>query len=269
MNRPFLLDSSQLSEKDLVLQEKKFRELLNVLMKKADEHNCIIRVIGSIAFRIKAPEYSYIEYRNHRYLTDIDFVTYSRDIIKVQDMFFSLGWKEDQGVLRLFGNKRRIFYHPEEAVHSDVFIDKLRFCHEISFKNRLEIDKPTISLIDLILEKLQIVEINKKDLIDIMILLRKYEISKHESNNKLIDGSYLAQVCARDWGWWKTATMNLKKIKQFSPEFLNEDDAEVINLRVDELREMINEQKKTLKWRLRSIIGERVKWYNEVEEVKR
>ncbi len=269
MGRPFLPEKSELSRQDLEAQEKIFMELLEQFMKKSEEFDCIIRVIGSIAFRIKAPEYSYIEYKNKRYLTDIDFVTYADDIIRVQDMFFSLGWEEDQGILRLFGDKRRIFYHPREDLHSDIFIDKLRFCHDIDFRGRLEIDKPTISLIDLILEKLQIVEINKKDLVDIMILLRKYDVSFDHSGNDKIDGGYLTGICSRDWGWWKTATGNLDKVNSFSDDYLDKDDAEIVKNKVNILTEHIQNHKKSLGWKIRSLFGERFKWYNQVEEVQR
>ncbi len=269
MGTPFIPEKKKLTPEILQKQEKKFRALLDLFMQKAKEFDCTIRVIGSIAFRIKAPEYSYIEYENERYLTDIDFVTYKRDILKVQDLFFSMGWQEDQGVLRLFGDKRRIFYHPEEDLHSDIFIDKLRFCHEVDFRKRLEIDNPTISLIDLILEKLQIVQINKKDLIDIMILLRKYEVASKVKDNDKIDASHLADICARNWGWWKTATGNLEKVKRFSGEYLNSEDAQIIKEKVDILLQKITEHNKSLKWKFRSLFGEKFKWYNEVEEVKR
>lgn len=269
MGKPFLPKKSQLSEQDLKKQEEKFRELLKTFMDKAEEFGCTIRVIGSIAFRIKAPEYSYIEYKNKRYLTDIDFVTYKDDIVKVQDMFFSMGWKEDQGVLRLFGDKRRIFYHPTVDLHSDIFIDKLRFCHDVDLRNRLELDNPTISLIDLILEKLQIVKINKKDLVDIMILLRKFEISFGKPDQTTIDGSYLVKICSQNWGWWKTATKNLVKVTQFSQDYLEPKDAKVVIQKVNLLLENIRQHKKSIFWKIRNLFGEKFKWYNEVEEVHR
>lgn len=269
MGKPYLPDKTEFSQQELIQQEKNFLKLLEQLLQKAKQFQCTIRVIGSIAFRIKAPEYSYIEYKNNRYLTDIDFVTHAKDILKVQDMFFSLGWQEDQGVLRLFGDKRRIFYHPTEDIHSDIFIDKLRFCHIIDFRKRLEIDYPTISLIDLLLEKLQIVEINKKDLVDMMILLRKYEISTDSADITSIDGAYLAKICAGNWGWWKTAKQNIQKVMDFCSEYLQKEDAEIVIKRCEKLIHIIDQKKKTIAWKMRSLIGEKMKWYNQVEEVHR
>lgn len=269
IHKPFIAPDSELTEQVLIDQEHKFLEILNTILEKAKKYNVIMRVIGSIAFRIKCPDYKYMEYENKRYLTDIDFIVYNRDIINVQDLFFELGWSENQTVLRLFGDKRRIFYHPKADIHSDIFIDKLRFCHEIDFKNRLEIDYPTISLVDLLLEKLQIVEINKKDLVDTMILLSQYDISIDGTEKDFIDGQYLAQLTSGNWGWWRTVTMNLKKTCSFASEYLNKNDSDLVRARIDKLLKLINEKGKSLSWKIRSIFGERFKWYREVEELER
>jgi hypothetical protein len=266
---PYIPDGSQLTAFVLKKQEKQFLDILDKIMEKADESNATMRVIGSIAFRIKCPDYKYMEYENKRYLTDIDFVAYGNDIIKIQDLFFEMGWSENQNVLRLFGDKRRIFYHPHKSIHSDIFLDKLRFCHEIDFRNRLETDHPTISLTHLLLEKLQIVEINRKDLVDMMVLLSQHSVSEQGNDNKKINGNYIAKLCAKDWGWWKTVTMNIEKTHKFSEEYLEKKDALKVQKKLDTLSKLIEEHPKSIRWTIRSKIGERAKWYREVEEVDR
>jgi hypothetical protein len=228
-----------------------------------------MRVIGSLAFRLACPDFKDLEYDNARYLTDVDFVAYGKEIDRVQDTFFALGWSENQSVLRLFGDKRRIFYHPTEAIHSDVFIDKLRFCHEIDFRGRLEIEDTTISMVDLLLEKLQIVEINRKDLVDTMMLLRQHEISDDGSRVHEIDGAYLSSLCASDWGLWRTATMNLRKASKLAVDYLDPEDATVVRERLDVLSRLIDDAPKSMRWRARAKVGDRMKWYREVEEVER
>jgi len=266
---PCIPDGIEINKESLKKQEAAFLKVLNEIMEKAKEFDVTIRVIGSLAFRIKCPDYKYIEYENQHHLADIDFITYSKEIIKVQDLFFGLGWTENQNILRLFGDKRRIFYHPDENIHSDIFIDKLRFCHEIDFKKRLKIDYPTVSLIDLLLGKLQIVEINKKDLVDTMVLLSQFPISKIGNNTDEIDGHYLAKLCSEDWGWWKTATSNIEKTRKFTNECFAKNDANKVKEKLDTLSRLIEEKPKSLKWKIRSKIGEKMKWYREVEEVER
>lgn len=238
-------------------------------MKKAKEYEVTLRVTGSLAIRLQCPDHKKIAYHNNRHLNDIDLVTYAKDIVKVQDLFFDLDWKENQNVLRLFGNKRRIFYHPKENLHSDIFIDKLRFCHEIDLRKRLEIDPVTISLIDLLLAKLQIVKINKKDIIDLLILLSQYPVSGDGNEKDKIDGAYLAKICSKDWGWWKTVTTNIQKAKELAGEYLVEDQAEKVNKELDTLLTLIKNRTKSLLWKIRAKIGEKKIWYNKVEEVDR
>ena len=266
---PFLEPGDLLTAQKLAGQERKFLDLLAELMERAEEHGVTIRTIGSIAFRVRCPDYKKLEYDNGRYLTDVDFMAYSREIAGVQDMFDGMGWEENMTVLRLFGDKRRIFYHPELPIHSDIFLDRLRFCHEIDFRGRLELDSPTIPLIDLLLEKLQIVEINRKDLVDVMVLLSQYDIAEEEGATDSINGARLARLCGRDWGWWRTATMNLDKTRDFAAEYLSEEHAPAVRRKVDRLREMIDSRRKGLRWKLRSMVGERLRWYREVEEVER
>jgi hypothetical protein len=266
---PFLEEEAALTRGNLERQEARFMELLDDLVAKAEQHNATIRVIGSLAFRKKCPDYTHIEYEAERYLTDIDFVAYSKDVAGVQDMFTEIGWRENMNVLRLFGDKRRIFYHPDISLHSDVFLDKLRFCHEIDFRGRLELDSPTVPVVDLLLEKLQIVEINRKDLIDVMALLCQHEIGEDPGATDSIDGSRVAQLCGRDWGWWRTATMNIRRSRDFAAGFLSGEEAQRVEGRLKTLSDMIAAAPKSTGWKLRSLVGDRMRWYREVEEVDR
>jgi len=269
VHAPFLDEGAPLSRENLERQEREFDALLDEFMARAAAHRATVRVIGSIAFRRRCPDHKHIEYDNGRFLTDIDLIAYSRDVGGVQDMFEELGWEENINVLRLFGDKRRIFYHPSLPLHSDVFLDKLRFCHEIDFRGRLELDSPTIPLVDLLLEKLQIVEINRKDLIDIMVLLSQYNVREAPDARDCIDGSRVAALCSRDWGWWRTATMNIGKASEFAGDYLAAEGARTVVERLSTLHSMVEAAPKSLRWKVRSILGDRLRWYREVEEVER
>lgn len=265
---PFIDDPSVLTEDKLKKQEQNFQQLLDQLLTAAQKHQADIRLIGSMAFRIKCPDFRSLEYKNLRYLTDLDFVCRSKDILNVQDMFLELGWTENQGVLRLHGDKRRIFYHPTEQLHSDIFIDKLRFCHVIDFKKRLTIDYPTISLADLLLEKMQIVEINKKDMVDTFVLLKQYDFSNQEKQN-FINLGYIANLLGNNWGFYRTFTANIDKGKKLAPEYLEGKDQQEVMEKLDRLKSKLHNSPKSLKWKLRSWIGDKIRWYREVEDLQR
>ena len=264
MARPYLPQKDQYNVKELQEQERQLMQAVESIFSIACKQNITLRLTGSLAIRLKASEFKYIEYENNRWLNDIDLVVYDRDILKVQKLMTDIGWIENQGVLRLFGDKRRIFDHPSEDLHADVFINKLIFCHTIDLRGKLEHCESTIDLIYLLLGKLQIVEINRKDLIDALLLLRSFNL------NDQLDIDQLVRFCSRDWGWWRTVTMNLEKLDSFIEECLSRDnDRKDVKNKINLIREKIAAQPKSLGWKLRSKIGDRIKWYNDVEEVQR
>jgi len=133
----------------------------------------------------------------------------------------------------------------------------------------LEIDHPTISLSDLLLEKLQIVEINEKDIIDCIILFREHEVG--EDDKTTINMKYISKLFSGDWGWWRTGTMNLDKIKHFAEKYdkLTDEDKKIVIERIDKLREAIDKHPKSMGWKMRAKVGDKKKWYRDVEEVIR
>lgn len=132
----------------------------------------------------------------------------------------------------------------------------------------MELDFPTITPSDLLLEKMQIVQITEKDLKDTMILLREHEIKEHE--NDVINTKYIAKLLSNDWGFYYTVTTNLKKTKEFLNFFdaLTDEDKNIISEKIDKLLDYIEREPKSLKWKARAKIGTRKKWYREVETIE-
>jgi hypothetical protein len=152
-------------------------------------------------------------------------------------------------------------------VHIDVFLDKLEFCHTVLWKGRLEIDPETIPLAELLLQKMQIVEINEKDLIDTIMLLLEYPLG--DADEGTINIGRVAAVCARDWGWWRTLTMNLEKVRQMAEHYeqLTDDETRRVRDQVSAALERIEAQPKSISWKLRAKVGDRKKWYRDVGEL--
>lgn len=245
-------------------------ELSDKILKEAQEHKIILRLMGGVAIRVHCPQYRNIHNRFNRNLPDIDFVGYLKQAVEIQKLFLELGFREDKNVMRLFGTQRRIFEIPNQNIHCDVVLDKLRFCHEIDLRERLEPDFPTIPLADLLLSKLQIAKITEKDLIDISILLLEHRVEKGEEK-EVIDADYISLLCSRDWGLWKTATMNLEKTQSFIKNlvFIETPQKIEIESKIKFVLRIIQDSKKTFKWKARNLFGEKLPWYNEVEELER
>jgi hypothetical protein len=202
-----------------------------------------------------------------RSFTDIDFASYRKQGPEIIELFSRLGYTEDVMITRLYGTRRLVFR--EEGGnnrHCDIFLDRLEFSHDIPFEGRLEADEPTIPLAELLLEKMQIAKLNQKDVIDSIMLLREHQVGDNDST---VNASRIAYLCARDWGLWKTATTNLNRVAEIAShmEKLSEDDRSDVTGKVNELLARIEETPKTTGWKMRARVGERRKWYRDVEEM--
>jgi hypothetical protein len=224
-----------------------------------------LRVIGALAFHHHCPEFGYFQTKLNRVYTDIDFAGYGNQSKPIRDLFVSIGYAEDIEINSFHAEGGRlIFNHPETHLHIDVFMDKLDFCHPIPWKKRLEVDDVTIPLAELLLEKMQIVKINEKDIIDTIMLLREHEIAGDDADH--INSDRVAQLCADEWGLWRTTTMNLEKVRDYLPHYdLTDDDKTIVAQRIDEVLKAMNDRPKGTKWRLRARVGDKVKWYKTID----
>ncbi len=254
------------------LQQSEFERLALETIDEAEKRGILLRLLGAVAFRIHCPAQQGLQESMHRVLTDIDFAAYYKQE-KAIDKFFlgEMGYVSQTASLTpglMIG--RKIYLDPTDSrPHVDIFFDKLNMCHVVSWEKRLNIDTPTIPLADLMLEKLQIVRINEKDVKDVMMLLLEHEVG--DSDQEVVNGAYIGKIMAKDWGFYYTSTMNLGKIKSMLGEYdaLSPADRDVISGRIDGLVAMIEDEPKSLGWKLRAKVGTKKQWYNDVEEVER
>jgi hypothetical protein len=228
-----------------------------------------LRMIGALAFRTHCPVHGAIQEALQRAFTDIDFVAYSDHFKHILRFLTDLGYRENKMVTRLFGEGRLIFEDPYSSLHLDVFLDKLDFCHVIPLKGRLEADFPTMPLAELLLEKMQIVRINEKDVIDTIMLLREHTIG--DSDDETIHAGVISKLLGGDWGFWRTVTGNLTTVLETMETYpqLAEADRQVVRERIAALRARIDAEPKSQRWKMRATVGDRVKWYKDVEEMMR
>lgn len=234
------------------------------LINKADGLGVRLRVLGSMAFRFHCPKY--VDYLDamHRELTDIDFAASSEDRRALRAFFEGLGYIEDRDVLVALEGARYCYKHPENGLGIDVFFDRLDYCHPVELGDRLHLDSPTISLADLVLEKIQIVEINEKDIKDLIVCFLEHEVGAKD--RELIDGDYIASVLSRDWGFNYTANANLLKVKGFLAKYdvLSDEECQLVAARINALLTKMEEAPKSMRWKARARIGTKARWYKEV-----
>jgi hypothetical protein len=260
------------------------REAIGIVS-KAQENGACLRIMGALAAYIRAVNVSHSDLFNRvrRFgdqtplFTDLDFATYGKHSSKTARTFKEFGFKPDLMVNGLFGSKRLIYYHPQGKYHVDIFIDNLEFSHNIPFgkpgTGRLELDYPTITPSDLVLEKLQIHQINHKDLVDLIVIFITHSVTETPQKGS-IDGRYIGQTLANDWGFWYDATTNLSKVEQLSEQLtangrLNENENTSMTRSINDLTNIVTNTPKTRNWEKRARAGTNKRWYNDVEEVTR
>jgi len=238
------------------------------IVEKAESQGVKIRIMGAVAIRLHATRMLGQSQTLKRDITDIDFVGYSEQKAKIEDLVVKSGYDELHGGLTPGLLMNRLIFNSKEGKHIDIFLDQLQMCHVIDFRDKLDLDYPTISLAYLILQKMQIVRINEKDIKDTLALLLEHEIGK--DGRDVVNPDLITKPLSEDWGFYYTATTNLNKIRGFMETYnVPEADRAVINKRLDTLIAAIEAHPKTMKWKMRAKIGPKKKWYNEVEEVER
>lgn len=262
-----MTDSSLGMKEQDKAEREKFENELRRIIDASNKANLHLRVIGSLAFQMHCPEFGYLQAAMGRAYTDIDFGGYRKQAKEIKALMSGLGYSEEQEVFIVSEGNRSIFNHATNGLHVDVFYDKLDFCHEVSWIGRLEVDAPTIPLAEMLLEKMQIVKINEKDVIDTIMLLLEHPLG--DIDKETINMALVAHLCAKDWGLWRTTTMNLDKVRQLAqgyPQLTVENKNHVVT-RVKDALARIEAEPKPMAWRLRARVGDRVKWYKEVDEV--
>jgi len=239
--------------------------------KAAADNGIPLRVIGCLAFRIKAPEYIDLHIKMGREVTDIDYVSYYKYQSKLVNLFRDeLGYHWVPPSFARASTLRDLFIDQERNRKIDVFYDHLEFCHNIDFKknNRLEADKPTIPLAELFLEKTQIVEINAKDLKDLVITFLAHDVSE-TNDDTMVNGAYIAKILSDDWGFYYTVTENIKKFIDFVPTIkeITQEQKDLVIERAMKMHKIIEDTPKTRAWKNRAKVGNKKRWYKFVHSM--
>lgn len=249
-------------------EREKFEAEVRRITEAARQGGLMLRLLGSLAFQVHCPQYGFLQAKLGRAYTDIDFAGYGKQAKAIGEMLVGLGYSEDREIFVLTEGSRAIFENAGNGIHVDVFYEKLDFCHVIRWNGRLEADWPTIPMAEMLLEKMQIVKINEKDLIDTIMLLLEHPLG--DSDVETINLAQTARLCAADWGLWRTTTMNLEKVKQIAQTYpqLSAADKAAVTQKVDTALARLEAEPKPLAWKLRARVGDRIKWYKDVDEVK-
>lgn len=195
---------------------------------------------------------------------DLDYAIPKEDRKAVLGFFPSLGYEANERFNLMQGDRRLYFYDTDNERQVDIFIDVIRMSHVIDLRGRLNVKGPAASPSDLLLSKLQIYEVNRKDLVDLTALLLDHPLAAKDEES--IDPKYIAHVASDDWGMYRTLQVNIEKLRSTLEEL--EVDRDLVRARLTELWAAVEAEPKPLRWRLRAQVGDRIRWYELPEEVR-
>lgn len=203
-----------------------------------------------------------------RRYSDMDFAAYYSDRDQVLRLLARRGFIETPSTATVPGVRRTIFRSTDGELHGDVLYDAIDFCHRIDLRGRLEVDASTLPVADLLLQKLQIVQLGAKDVVDIQMLLFDYNFA--ENDIRAINAPRIAALCGSDWGLYHTTTLNITKVRSFTEETsdLPPEHKQRLYSQLERLGRVLLDAPKSLRWRLRSIPGDHVRWYESVDTVE-
>jgi hypothetical protein len=233
------------------------------LAEGAAERGLPLRVLGGVAVAILCP--SSHKPPLQRNYADIDFATTRSAKEGVIELMKAFGYTGDREFNILHGHRRLFFWDEGNRRQVDVFVDEANLCHRIDLKRRIEVVPLTLSLADLTVLKLQVVETNEKDFLDICAIFADHDLTEDESG---INSAYIAELSAGDWGLWKTLGVVAEHSERFALELPGFESAELVADRLRRLRAELDRVPKSRRWKLRSRVGERKRWYEIPEEVQ-
>jgi hypothetical protein len=228
-----------------------------------------IRLMGGLAIWLVAPSVRRPPYA--RSYADLDFAAASTDRRGVADFFVASGYVPEKMFNALHGATRLNFRHPADAWTIDVLFDQLEMSHRIDLRGRLDGSQPTLDLADLLLTKLQIWEINRKDLGDIVCLLADVSLAtpgRPGAAERAIDLGRVTDLARTDWGLCHTIERNLGRAVELARAEPPEGGAHDPIAAAQAILAAIDAAPKTTGWRLRARVGERMPWYQTPEEVR-
>jgi hypothetical protein len=236
-----------------------------------------LKLLGGLAVRVLCPDFP----PRLRAGQDMDFACLSKGRKNVAAYLEQSGCQPDRRFNNLNGDRQMYFTAPSGRP-VDVMVDRLTMCHTLDLRPSFGKLPLTIDAVDVLLSKLQIVKLNEKDARDILHLLSGVPVSgspavKGEGaagggagSGVSIDGDRLGKLLGADWGWWRTVTGNLTKLPALAaehPELIPPDPPLDAIEQSRYLLGLAESAPKGVKWKLRANVGDRVRWYEEPEEV--
>jgi hypothetical protein len=237
------------------------------LVSEAAARGVALRLLGGVA--IWARSSNGAREALGRTYPDLDLAARKKESRPLRDLLEELGYEPERVFNATHGARRLLYHAADRSYHVDVFLDELAMSHNLDLGERLDVEQLTLPAAELLLTKLQVAELNRKDAADAAMLLLEHEPAD-EDGPRMLNAARVAELCAADWGLYTTVGDNLAKVRELLPELLPDTATrETVAARIAKLERVLEEAPKTRAWKLRAKIGRRKRWYEIPEEVTR
>lgn len=238
---------------------------MNRLIAAAGANQIHLRAFGGLAIY----EHSRTDPRFFRRDSpDVDFMVPKREWHKLESFFQRMGYSPHKQFNLLNATHRQIYYDTLTGHRIDILVGDFEMCHKLPMNGRLKLHPVTIPLAELFLSKAQIVQLNRKDVFDLISLLLNNDLGDEQEGKIGLDR--IAWLCAHSWGLHRTTSNNLKRVEDLllSEDLgLTREERERVLGRIRKIMSVLESIPKSVAWKMRNILGTRVRWYAEVEEV--
>jgi len=232
------------------------------IVRNAADCGVTLRLMGGVAVQCHCHGPHIAHLREH---SDIDLFGLSEQYDSILTVFQHLGYPPNIEFNTWYGRTRLQFLKGEHQKNVDVFLDRFDMDHALNFRSRLWLDDLTIPITDLLLTKLQITRFEAKDARDVVAILEDHELG-HRDERETINLDYLGNLCSQDWGLYRSVMDNIDRIREFTgQDAFGIRRSEDLTQKVETIRRSLMTTRKGLRWTARSIVGDKVEWYNEVE----
>jgi hypothetical protein len=221
------------------------------------------RLAGGLAVARRCP--SAMQPPLKREYADLDLVCARGGQAKLGACLERIGYQADKRFNAIHGKQQLYFGDPTSGLHIDVFVGVIKMCHTIDVSQRLELLPDTLTPSDLLLTKLQIVEINPKDLLDLLAMAHDQRVEAGRAD--ALDSAYLGELWGSDWPLWRTSRQTLLHVRDAAAVTLGHAASERALGTIAALEEILEICVKSRRWRLRALVGERVRWYELPDEI--
>jgi hypothetical protein len=239
------------------------------LVEVAGESGLPVRLLGGVGVALH--NHGPVPPALERDYGDLDIVVPAKATKRTIGVLTEAGYVGNDRFNALHGAQRMLFYDTANKRQVDVFVGVFAMCHRLNLADRLHLHAQSLDAADLLLTKLQIHEVNRKDLVDAVRLVLTHDVvdigAAAGEFGDVLALDRLRAVTSGDWGWYTTVTDNVVPVRTAASELLDSTEAHLVESRIDRIDASLRTSPKSMRWKARSVVGRKAPWYELPEEV--